>query len=265
MTDTEPPKLSAVAGAPLSLILLPGSTAEDVGAVVRRWVTVLDGLQRDYEVLVSESTAAGLTERPARVQLLSGSEAGPGAVLRAGVAACRHRLVCHVPCDGRYDPALLKELLTQIDQVHVVTGSRRGRQRAAWLRALGAAYRWLVWLVFGVSLAPSPGWLGWRHRLEHLFYWAFFGLSFHDSACAFRLVRREVFEAIPLQSAGAFVHVELLAKGRFLGRHYLEEVLLDWQDLTEEGPLPQTVADVRLLLTHPEFVRPSRRGKRSRK
>jgi hypothetical protein len=86
------------------------------------------------------------------------------------------------------------------------------------------------------------------------------GVRYYDVACPFRLVRREIFTRIPLQSTGPFVHVELLAKANFLG-HVMGET---------EVPLPaghhppvgeprpggswqQTWAEFRRVLTTPDF------------
>ncbi|HMC88896.1 MAG TPA: hypothetical protein VKI17_05080, partial [Gemmataceae bacterium] len=42
-------------------------------------------------------------------------------------------------------------------------------------------------------------------------------LRLKDADCAFKLFRRSIFARIPIQSDGAFVHAEILAKANFLG------------------------------------------------
>jgi hypothetical protein len=71
-----------------------------------------------------------------------------------------------------------------------------------------------------------PGWLGWQRHLGRLAVRALFGVRNRDVACPFRLIRREIFARIPLQSDGPFVHVEILAKANFLGKVLGEEVPL---------------------------------------
>ena len=44
-----------------------------------------------------------------------------------------------------------------------------------------------------------------------------FGLRLQDVDCSFKLFRRSIFARIPIQSDGAFVHAEIMAKANFLG------------------------------------------------
>jgi hypothetical protein len=46
---------------------------------------------------------------------------------------------------------------------------------------------------------------------------ALFGLGVRDIDCAFKLFRREVLDAIPIASRGAFVNTEMLVRARAAG------------------------------------------------
>ncbi len=46
---------------------------------------------------------------------------------------------------------------------------------------------------------------------------ALFGLRVRDIDCAFKVFRRPVLDAIPIQSVGAFVNTEILVRARALG------------------------------------------------
>src|ERR1700722_12543738 len=108
MADTEP-SLPPIASSPLSMILLPGKEG-NAAEVVAAWTSVLDGLGRDYEILVPEMSD-GPAEQTPRVRVLrQTSGKGAGAVLRAALATARHPLVCCAPCDRQYQPAELKLL-----------------------------------------------------------------------------------------------------------------------------------------------------------
>ncbi len=252
MSDADTPTLPKIAGAPLSVILLPGSN-DNAAEVVGAWRTVLDSLDREFEILVSE-TSGQAPEEAGHVRILRDTAGkGPGAVLRAALAAARHPLICCAPCDRQYEPADLKRLLEKIDAVHVVTGIRTGRPAPLLLRLTGAFYRLIVRVLFGVPLEPRPGWLGWRHRLEHLVYRVLFGISNYDVTCPFRVIRRDIFTHIPLQSDGPFVHVELLAKGRFLGSYYMDEVPVAWQPPAAPQRFRAMLPDLRRVFRHPEF------------
>ena len=43
---------------------------------------------------------------------------------------------------------------------------------------------------------------------------ALFGLNVNDIDCAFKLFRREVLDAVPVQSVGAFINTELLLRAQ---------------------------------------------------
>ena len=82
------------------------------------------------------------------------------------------------------------------------------------------------WLLFGFADPPLPGWLGWQRHLGQWVARRLFGVPYHDMTCPFRLARRAIFGRIPLQSDGAFAHVEILAKANFIGCLLGEEVPL---------------------------------------
>lgn len=261
MPDTEP-QLPSVARAPISFVLLPGTgSGTDSPDVVAAWTAVLDGLDRDWELLLPERDGSrSLADGQPRIRVLrQTADAGAGGVLRAALAVARFPLLCHAPWDRQYQPADVKRLLDHIDPVHLASGIRKGQPMPTALRVAGWLYRGFVRVLFGVPLEPLPGWLGWGHRREHLLYRLLFGIRNPDATCPFRLIRKEIFARIPLQSDGPFVHVELLAKGRFLGGYYMDEVPVAWQPpATPESFAPKR-PDLRRVWRAPEF-RPAKPG-----
>jgi hypothetical protein len=158
------------------------------------WLTFLDTLHRDYEVLIADATARP-AETPGpnpRVKVVGdGGGAGYGARLRAALAAARHPLFLYVDGTRAYQPPDLAELLKAIDQVDLVAGHR-------------------VW--------PPGHRRGFLARLvQRCALRAFFGVRLKDTDCAFKLFRRAIFARIPIQSDGDFVHAEIIAKANFLG------------------------------------------------
>ncbi len=95
------------------------------------------------------------------------------------------------------------KLLEAIDQVHLVSGYRVRRAPILSLMKRDLVYRWFVRGVFGVRLT--------------------------DVDCEFKLFRRSIFERIPIQSNGEFVHAEILAKANFLGC-LMTEVPVEWRE-----------------------------------
>jgi glycosyltransferase involved in cell wall biosynthesis len=235
----EPPTLPPIATEPLSVVLLARDDAGHVGAVVSGWVNFLNGLGRDYEVLLVDDGSADRTAdlaselalRHGRLKVLRHREPrGEGAALATALKAARYPLLFYARCEPRYRPSDLKRLSAEIDRVHLVSGYRAGRPVPWPLRALGLAYRAFCRLAFSHAPAPLPGWLGWRRHAGALLARVFFGVRNRDVACPYRLARRAIFARIPIQSDGPFAHVEILAKANFLGHLLGEEVPLGDRD-----------------------------------
>jgi hypothetical protein len=262
------PPLQPIATQPLSVVLLPADAAAPLEAVVAEWVTFLNGLDRDYELVVvprggdrPAAPAEGLPGKFQRVRVLRPPNSrGEGAALRAGLAEARFPLIAYAPCDPRYRPGDLKRLLQDIDQVHLISGYRAGRPVPPFWRAVGAAWRAASRLVFSHPLTPLPGWLGWKGHAGQWLARALFGVRNRDVLCPFRLLRREILARIPIQSDGPFAHVEILAKANFLGHILGEDVPLgDRQHAVPaepQGAFGRYVLEGYRLLNHPDFGPP---------
>src|SRR5262249_55302869 len=87
----------------------------------------------------------------------------------------------------------------------------------AWMRRVGHVYRILVRIVLGIHREPLAGWRGWAEWRRALCLRLMFGLRLADVPSAFKLFRRSVFDRLPIQSDGQFVHAEIMAKANFLG------------------------------------------------
>jgi hypothetical protein len=244
------------------------------------WCEHLGRLRRDWEVLLVERSteeehaarAAALAEQHPRVRLVrQDGPPGEGGALRAALPLARHGLVFYTLLDPRFRPADLDLLLRrrlpgdkpglEIDHVHLLSGYRAGRPVPRPLRLLGLAWRIVCRVLFNYTPPRLSGWLGWRAHLGRLLVRAVFGVRYHDVACPFRLLRREVFDRLVLQSEGPFVHVEILAKANFLGHVMGEEVPLASHpgvDQPRPGGSPrQRARDFYRVLAHPEFTAPA--------
>ena len=150
-------------------------------------VIVDDGsLDRSAEVLESWSN-----REPRISSVHHPTNRGYGAALRAGLRQARGDLVFFSDADLQFDLSEIAKLLAHADDVEVVVGYRAPR-RDPWLR------RVIAW-VWGALVC----------RL--------FELPVRDIDCAFKVFRREVLDAIPIESIGAFVNTEILARARAAG------------------------------------------------
>lgn len=272
------PHLTPVSSQPLSVVLFVRNQADRLQSVLSDWVTFLNGLDRDYEAIVvddgSTDGSGDVAEKCAanfrRVQVIRHAERrGEGATLRSALAVARHPLLFYTHGDPHYRPADLGKLLRKrgdpnqpdadLDRVHILSASRGGRPTPWPWRFAGLFWRVLCRLLFSHMPERLAGWLGWRRHLGRALTRILFGVRYHDVACPFRLYRRDIFAGIPLQSDGAFVHVEILAKANFLGLVMGEEVPLapgrypPLRARLSREELRQLGADAWHVILHPEF------------
>jgi glycosyltransferase involved in cell wall biosynthesis len=263
-------------------VLLAHNAAPFLQAVVAGWIAYLNGRGRDFEViLVDDGSTDGtgdqaetLAQSQPRLRVLRHPQPrGEGAALRTGIAAARYPLLFYTLCDPHYQPADLGRLLDrrnppqsterEIDQVHLASGYRAGVPVPAAWRLLGGVWRLFCRILLAYAPDRLPGWLGWRRHLGQLLVRTFFGVRYQDVTCPFRLVRREIFARIPIQSDGSFAHVEILAKANFLGHVFAEKELplpvghhppLD--AARAAGCPDRVVAEAWHLFQHPDFGPP---------
>jgi glycosyltransferase involved in cell wall biosynthesis len=262
------PILPPIAAAPLSVILLARDDAAHLESVTAGWISYLNGLDREFElILVEDGSRDGsaervveLTERHPRMLVIRHDfPRGEGVALAAGLATARHPLVVCCRCEPRYLPSDLRKLLREIDKVHIVSGFRAGLAVPPFVRFFESLYGIFCRIIFSHFPTRAPGWLGWRRVFGRWLVRACFGLRCRDPGCPYRLLRREILVRISLQSRGSFARVELLAKANFLGHLIAEEVPLgDRQHPVVPEELRyetvwQILADARRVFSHPDF------------
>jgi glycosyltransferase involved in cell wall biosynthesis len=237
----EHPDLPPIAKEPISVILPTWNDEALLAETVKGWTAYLDGLGRDYELLVVDDGSTdgtgpaldALAQQLGRLRPLHHElHEGIGAALRTGIAAARHPLLFYTDGDSAHQPADLQLLLDEIDKVHLVSGYRLGRAARDRGRWGTLAYRAFARWVFGVRLK--------------------------DVDCPFKLFRRSIFARIPIQAKGPFVHAEIVAKANFLGCLMTEVALPERprthpQPALELEPLKQTLREANWIFHHPDF------------
>jgi glycosyltransferase involved in cell wall biosynthesis len=184
----------------LSLAMPAHNEAENIIDVLEEAVSVLESIEPDYEIVVvddgSRDNTANLVHEFAethdRVRLVRHPvNQGYGAAVWTGLTSSTGEKRFFTDSDAQFKLDELRLLLAQMPPADFVAGYRRVRQDPL-MRKLN-------------------GW-GWTSLVNLLFAYAA-----RDVDCAFKLMRREVVESLPVQSRGATFSAELLVRARRAG------------------------------------------------
>ena len=181
----------------------------DAGTIASMVVTAdrtLRALTDDYEIIVvndcspdhTAEVLADLQSRYPNLRVVTHvKNRGYGGALRSGFEHASKELVCYTDGDAQYDPRELKLLLPAMaDDIDVVNGWKIERHDPLHRVIIGRMYHHFVKLIFGFKL--------------------------RDVDCDFRLMRREVFDLIDLESPDGTICLELVKKLQDAGCRFAE-------------------------------------------
>jgi glycosyltransferase involved in cell wall biosynthesis len=181
----------------------------DGGTIASMVVTALIAARQvcaDFEIIVvndgsRDHTAAVLDELARRYPELRvihhEHNRGYGGALRSGFAAATREWVFYTDGDAQYNPLELPSLVAALaDGVDVVNGYKISRSDPFHRKLIGRLYHHVTRLAFGFHL--------------------------RDVDCDFRLIRRVLFERIPLESDGGTICVEMVKKFQDAGVVFVE-------------------------------------------
>lgn len=216
------------------------------------WLEQLRRIGNPFEVIVSGSELRN--EIPGVRAISSDSPHGLGPALRAGFAAVSHQLVLVIVPEFAFRPHDVRALLKAIDTADVVVGVRPGQARSAWQDRLGRLFSLVSRIVIGIEPSPPPAWFGWARWRQRLRWRLIFGLRLQDPESGLLLIRRELLDRCPIQSAGRFAMVEVLAKANFAGAMMAEMPLAKGGELPVMAkPFDMRAGDERQVFRRPKF------------
>lgn len=181
--------------------------AGTIGVMVMRALQVLREVSDDYEVFVfddgSKDDSLAILEELARAYpkefwyRQNGKPSGYGGQIRAGLAAAKKEWFFYTDGDAQYDARELRLLVERIsDEVDVVQGYKIKRQDP-WIRILiGYAYQYFIEFIFNLQI--------------------------RDVDCDFRLMRREIFDIVELESTTGSITFEMIKKIQDAGYRFVE-------------------------------------------
>jgi glycosyltransferase involved in cell wall biosynthesis len=189
----------------LSLVLPAHNEVTNISDVTRRALDVLPQLAEAFEIIVvDDGSTDGTTElldrlaleQPQIVPVHHPRNRGYGAALASGFAAATGDHIMFMDSDQQFDIADLSYLAPFVARYDIVAGYRIDRQDATYRILYANIFKLAVRLLFRVQL--------------------------RDIDCAFKVFRADMLKSMKLESPGALINTEILAKSARCSASYVE-------------------------------------------
>jgi glycosyltransferase involved in cell wall biosynthesis len=234
----------------VSLVIPMFNEEENIEHAIDCAVAALERCAGDYEIVVVNDAS---TDRSAEI-VTRLSAANPrirlcqhevnrklGATLKTGYAAARKDLVVYMDADLPFDPEVIGRAMQalKVTRADMIAGYRLDRTTEGFRRTV---YSYLYNSLIGVLF-------GWPHR---------------DINFSFKLMRREVLEAVELKAEGSLIDAELIVKAKNLG-FVIQQLGLDYFPRTRGSSTlssPTVILKIfrELFTLYPEMRHPRRKG-----
>jgi glycosyltransferase involved in cell wall biosynthesis len=212
-------------------------------------IAALEAHTDDWEIIIVDDASTdhspeivrGIARQHPRIRLIQHDfNQKLGASLKSGFAAASRELVLYMDADLPFDPDVLGRAIRamNVTRADLIAGYRFDRTTEGLKRSLySSVYNQMIRLLFGIS-----------HR---------------DINFSFKLMRREVLEAVELKSEGSLIDAELVVKARNLG-FQIQQLGLDYfprlrGDSTLSSPAVVMKIFKELVRLYPDMRHPRRR------
>jgi glycosyltransferase involved in cell wall biosynthesis len=190
-------------GAPIrsiSAVLPAYNEAGNLVQVVSATLDALHDVVPSYELIIvddgSTDGTRGLAEElaashPAVSIVHHGKNQGYGSAWRSGIAKATMQYTFFMDTDRQFNPTELERLVQWDDHYDIVAGYRIRRNDPFARKVLGACFKLLTRLMFGLKLK--------------------------DIDCGFKLIRTSLLKSMDLQSRGALINTEIQYRAKQRG------------------------------------------------
>jgi glycosyltransferase involved in cell wall biosynthesis len=184
----------------LSLVLPAHNEEDNISVVVHEAVRTLPRYFDEFEVIVvndgssdrTEAVTRGIAELDERVRIVNHPEnRGYGAALRSGFSASTGDWVMVMDSDRQFDIGDLVYLAPFAHEHDLIAGYRIQRNDPFHRTFFGKTFRLAMRILFGIQL--------------------------YDIDCAFKLMRGDMLRSLNLESDGAMISTELMARWARIG------------------------------------------------
>lgn len=189
----------------LSIFFPAHNEVDNIGRVVEKARAVAAEVAEEYEVIVvndgskdgTRELADDLAAKYPEVRAVHHDvNRGYGGALKSGFQAARYEYIFFSDGDGQFDLSEIQLLLPHVPEHDLVIGYR--------IKRSDPFYRWLNAKMYALFI-----------RMLH-------GLKVRDIDCAFKLMKREIFDSVHLKSDGALISAELLIRCQHEGYKWTE-------------------------------------------
>lgn len=240
---------SSKAPSSVSLVIPMFNEEESIEHAIACAVEALEPIGGDYEILIvddastdrsAEIVRAEMAANP-RIRLLQHEvNRKLGGALKTGYGAATKEVVVYMDADLPFDPEVIGRAIRalHVTRADMIAGYRLDRTTEGFRRTVYSyIYNTLIGLLFG-----------WPHR---------------DINFSFKLMRREVLEAVELRAEGSLIDAELVVKARNLG-FVIQQLGLDYFPRSRGASTlssPSVILKIfrELIHLYPEMKRPRRR------